>query len=300
MSLSKKKITFIINPIAGTRSKLNIPLLIESYLDPHKYTATMLYSEYAGHAGKIAALAVKENTSCVVAVGGDGTMNEVANALVNTPVRLGLIPLGSGNGLARHLGIPLEVVEAIKILNQEQEVQIDSVLLNNRHFFCTAGVGFDAHVGYLFSKQAARGLRSYVKTTLQEFMGYRPSTYLLQADGRELKRKAFVITFANAGQYGNNAFISPEASIQDGLIDICILHPFPKPMAFSMGMRLFSKRMHRSRFMEIVRAKKISVTCQPGQSLHLDGEPCPVPAQLNIEIKPKSLRVLVSDTRLPV
>jgi diacylglycerol kinase (ATP) len=295
LSAPKKQITFIINPIAGTRSKLNIPLLIETYLDPHKYIANILYSEYAGHASTLAKEAVHGAADCVVAVGGDGTMNEVANALVHTPVRLGLIPLGSGNGLARHLGIPLEVAEAIKVLNQEQEIKIDSVLLNDRHFFCTAGVGFDAHVGYLFAKQASRGLKSYVKTTLREFMGYRPHTYLLKADGKEYKRKAFVITFANAGQYGNNAYISPEASIQDGLIDVCILHPFPKSLAMSMGMRLFTKRMHRSRFMEIVRAKKISVSCQAGQGMHLDGEPCPMPAQLNMEIKPASLKVLIHD-----
>lgn len=289
-----EKIIFIVNPIAGTRRKLDVKALIELYLDKTRFSHyAVVFTEYGGHAHVLAQQAVAEAYRYVIAVGGDGTVNEVASALVGSKAALGIIPLGSGNGLARHLKIPLHPAKAIKHLSTATTRTIDSCRLNERYFFCTAGVGFDAHIGNVFAKLPTRGFKSYVKATLSEFFGYCPAEYQLQTDTGLMARKAFVITFANAAQYGNNAYIAPEADIADGLLDVCVLHPFPRTLAFMMGMRLFRGNIHQSRFMEVFKTARLVVGERSNNSVHLDGEPCEIPGKLHVEVIPQSLHVVV-------
>jgi diacylglycerol kinase (ATP) len=289
-----KEIIFIINPIAGTRSKLNLPALIKANFDTSIFgEPDIVYTEYGGHATVLAKEAVQTGYKRVIAVGGDGTVNEIASALVNTGVALGILPLGSGNGLARHLKIPLNIPRAIQLINNSKVKVVDSCRLNDKYFFCTAGVGFDAHIGTVFSTLPTRGFKSYVQATLREFFSYCPHTYHLNGAVEQISRKAFLITFANASQYGNNAYIAPQADIADGLIDVCILHPFPKFLALPIGLKLFKRNIHKSPYMETFRTKSIVLKERSTNCIHLDGEPFDLSGELEISVVPQSLRVLV-------
>lgn len=290
---TKIKIEFIINPIAGTRSKVVFKDLISKYLDSDKYTYQISYTRAGGHAFELASEAVKEGKDYVVAVGGDGTVNETASALIHQSSALGIIPVGSGNGLARHLGIPLNPVEAIKALNNVQKKLIDAGTANGKPFFCTAGIGFDAHIGRMFSLATKRGFNTYIKTVLREFLTYNSQTYQVSINNEEtITKEAFSITFANAAQFGNNAYISPEADIADGKLDLCIIEKYPKRVGLHLGLRLFNKTIHKSRFMTIKQIDKAVIKCPNAECYHLDGEFLPLKGDLNIEVVPGSLNVL--------
>lgn len=286
----KKTILFIINPISGGKSKLNFPSLVEKYLDLRLFTPTFVFTLEAGHATKIAL--DNPEMDIVVAVGGDGTINEVASALENSGQCMGIIPCGSGNGLARSIGLPMRETEAVARLNQLREVRIDSGSLNNRKFFNMAGVGFDAHISHRFATHVKRGLGGYIQTTFREINAYSPQNYTLIMDGKTYERTAFMISIANSSQYGNNAHISPFASLEDGLLDICIIKPFPMYLFPVMGYRMFSRTAHRSRFVEIIQARNIVIKRETSGVAHVDGEPLLMDAQLNIHINPLSLTVL--------
>lgn len=288
----KKHIVFVVNPRAGTRSKARIEDLLAAHLHPHSVDYyRVVHTEAQGHATEIAAQAVRDGFDCVVAVGGDGTMNETASALVGTPTALGIIPLGSGNGLARHLGIPLNTVKAIRLLNSPTERIIDSCTLNGKPFFCVAGTGFDAYIGMKFDQQATRGFQTYIRTTLQEFLTYQPERYRISVGSKVYERQAFLVSFANAGQYGNNAHISPNADIADGLVDVCLLRPFPPPMAIPMGVQLFGKSLHTSPYLKVLPVTSVVVERAEAAPVHIDGEPMLMEARLEVRVHPASLRV---------
>lgn len=288
----KKHIVFVVNPRAGTRSKAKIEDLLALHLNSHSVDYYKVsHTKAQGHATEIAAQAVKDGFDCVVAVGGDGTMNETASALVGTQTALGIIPLGSGNGLARHLGIPLGTAKAIQLLNNPVERLIDSCTLNGKPFFCTAGTGFDAYIGLKFDRQPTRGFQAYIRTTLQEFLTYQPENYRIAANGKVYERQAFLISFANAGQYGNNAYISPQADIADGLVDVCLLRPFPPPMAIPLGVQLFGRSLHTSPYLKVLPVASAIVERAAPAPVHLDGEPLLMEARLEVKVHPASLRV---------
>lgn len=285
---------FIVNPISGTRGKENIIEYIEQHLDKEKYNPFVIKTQYRGHANKLAKEYAKKGFQIVVAVGGDGTINEVASALVNKNTVLGIIPAGSGNGFSRHLGIPVDKREAFNNIISNKVKKIDVGRINGKYFFCTCGTGFDAHVGKVFDEIEGRGFLNYLKAALHEFFSYKPKKYKLKIDGVKYKEKAFLVTFANAGQYGNNAYISPKAEINDGLLDICIVHPFPKASSLILGLRLFNRTMHRSRYMKVVKGKKIKIYRKKKTIMHLDGEPVTFKNDIKIKLIPKGLKVLVS------
>lgn len=288
----KEDILFIINPISGSRSKAALPVQIKRILDSSIYNPTIEFTNYPGHATEIAKSALGNGCKFIVAAGGDGTVNEIAKVLINTDVTLGILPEGSGNGLARHMKIPMRTELALSLINQRSSVVIDSCNMNGNPFFCTSGIGFDAHIGKLFAEQVKRGFSTYVKTTLNEFAKYKPLQYNIKTPDFSVDSKAFLITFANSAQYGNNAYISPEASISDGLIDICIMSPFPKLGILSMGYKLFSKSMNRSKFLKIVRANEVVVTRESEGPVHLDGEPFEMGSELIIKVNPSSLKII--------
>ena len=186
MNENKKKIAFIINPISGTQSKEQILKWLDEKLDKERYAQEVIYTERAGHAVEIAAQKAQEDAHAVIAIGGDGTINEIARSLVHTKTALGIIPCGSGNGLARHLQIPMEPKKAIDIINDGLIDIIDYGKINDVPFFCTCGVGFDAFVSLQFSKAGRRGPLTYLEKTLLESLKYRPETYELEMDGSTL------------------------------------------------------------------------------------------------------------------
>jgi YegS/Rv2252/BmrU family lipid kinase len=222
----KKSIVFVVNPISGTQGKKAILKWIDERIDRSIYDYSIVRTEYAGHASQIAAEAVKDKADVVVAIGGDGTINEIARSLVHTDTALGIIPCGSGNGLARHLHIPMEPKAAIDIINRGEQLCIDYGKINNIPFFCTCGVGFDAFVSLKFADSGKRGLLTYLENTLHESLTYQPETYEIENEEGTVKHKAFLIACGNASQYGNNAYITPQASLMDGLMDITIMEPF--------------------------------------------------------------------------
>jgi len=293
LKVSKIKIAFIINPISGNRSKENLGTLIKENLDSEKFEHRILFTQKAGHGYQLALQMVEESIPLVIAVGGDGTVNEIARALVHTNSTLGIIPMGSGNGLARHLDIPLNPKDAIHMLNTYKCAEIDYGKANEILFFCTCGVGFDAHIGHEFSKSKTRGFGGYLKTILREFISYRPKKYKLKTKTSSIKKKAFLVSFANAAQYGNNAFIAPNADIQDGYIDVSLLEPFPAFSLPSLGIRLFGKQFDKSRFVDVMKAKKVVLKRRRSGEFHFDGEPSYLGKRIKVRVIHKGLKVAV-------
>jgi YegS/Rv2252/BmrU family lipid kinase len=290
---SKDKIAFIINPKSGTTQKCDIPQIIHQTIDKNRFDVTIQFTKCAGHATELASQFVEEGYSRVIAVGGDGTVNETAKALINKPVALGIIPCGSGNGLARFLKIPLKLKEAIELQNNAQIIDIDCGTINKEPFFCTCGVGFDAHIGNKFAQSSKRGFWTYIKETVRSFFTYVPQTYKIKVDGVKTKSQAFLITVANAGQYGNDAYIAPQADIRDGQLDVCILSPFPKHRAFGIGIRLFNRTMDHCNYVQVKKGQAINIKRKKKGEVHLDGEPAIMGKKLKIRIIERGLNVVI-------
>jgi len=279
---------FVMNLKSGTTTpakKNKIKALISKLPD-----CELIFTEYVGHATEIAQKAVAEGIQKVVAIGGDGTVNEVGKGLIGSETALGIIPIGSGNGLARHLKIPLKTEKAIQFAINQPFVEIDVCFLNEIPFFCTAGVGFDAEVANEFAKHQSRGLKTYAKMALKSFRSFKPESY--HFDNQEDKT-AFAITFANATQYGNNAMISPKSKIDDGLIEMVVLKPFPFGAAPIIGVRLFRGTLPNSRYIEMQSAEEFSLKSTKDFLIHYDGEPLQLNTnEINVTIKKQSLKVI--------
>ncbi|MGF7082419.1 diacylglycerol kinase (ATP) [Mucilaginibacter sp. UYCu711] len=285
----ERKTLFIINPISGGKKKDGVPELIGKYFDGD---STIIFTKGVSHASEVAAGAI-DNYDMIVAVGGDGTVNEIASALVGSKAVLGIVPCGSGNGLSRFLGIPMDIKQAIENLNNGTEALIDSAQVNGKAFFNMAGMGFDAHIAEVFATGKKRGFITYIKSSLQEVLNYKPQTYHIEVDDSMYERKAFMLSFANSSQYGNNAHISPKASVQDGLIDVCVIKPFPLYRFIELGIRMFTKTTNGSRYVEIIRGKHIVVKRDSAGPVHLDGEPETAGKAIEINVLPNSLKVIV-------
>lgn len=289
----KKKIAFVINPISGTQDKAQILKWLDEKIDRKRYAPEVVYTERAGHATEIAARQAEEGAYAVVAIGGDGTINEIARSLVHTRTALGIIPCGSGNGLARHLQIPMEPKRAIDIVNEGLTETIDYGKINEVPFFCTCGVGFDAFVSLKFSQAGRRGPLTYLEKTLLESLKYRPETYELEMDGSTSRYKAFLIACGNASQYGNNAYITPQATLDDGLLDVTILEPFTVLDVPSLAFQLFNKTIDQNSRIKTFRCQTLRIhRSRPGVA-HFDGDPLMMGENIDVEIVQKGLKVIV-------
>jgi len=290
---TKINILFIINPISGGRGKLRIPDFIDQYLDKEKFSPNFVFSEYVGHAGELADEAATKNFDVIVAAGGDGTINEVASKVLKHKKILGILPLGSGNGLARFLRISKNLRYALSLINNFRVDEIDTAEFNNKCFFNLAGMGFDAHLSAVFSKDKKRGLSGYVKLGFKEVFNYKPQTYLLNIDGVEYTRKAFAISIANSSQYGNDVYIAPNASVKDGLLDVCIIKPFPIIKLPLLGYIMLRGKAETSDMIEIIKGKNIKITREKAGAVHVDGEPLQMGIEINAVVNPLSLKVIV-------
>ena len=288
----KRKALFIINPISGGKKKDGVPELIKDTIDAGVMEPVIAFSDGVAHARVIASEAIGK-FDIVVAVGGDGTVNEVASAIVDTDTSLGIVPFGSGNGLSRFLGIPMDTRDAIKNLASGRTEIIDSARINGQPFFNMAGMGFDAHISEIFSHGKKRGFISYIKSSIKEVVGYQPQNYHLDIDGKKYDYKAFMLSIANSSQYGNNVHISPKASLQDGFLDVCVIKPFPLWRFPEMSMRMLIKATESSKYVEIIRGKQILIKREHTGPIHLDGEPQVAGTGIDITILPKSLKVIV-------
>lgn len=287
-----KKILFIVNPISGVGRQKLIERLIDKKLDKTIYDFELAYTKASKHAIELSTDGAKRNFDVIVAVGGDGSVNEVGRSLIATKTALAILPTGSGNGLARHLKIPMNLEKAMERINKGNTIAIDTVKINNEYYLGMAGVGFDAHMGWEFARFGKRGFSSYIKVFLREYPKYKCQNYELTLDGKKINRNALLISFANGSQYGNNATIAPEADLTDGMIDVCILREFHLGHALFLARKLFNKKMHTSKFVETIRAKEITVK-QNAETAHIDGEPVLLGKEVVLRIDPLSLRVIV-------
>jgi diacylglycerol kinase (ATP) len=291
--LSRSNILFIINPISGGRDKLKIPELIDSRIDRSKFTPTFSFTEYVGHASEITGEASGKNFDVIVAVGGDGTINEIAGKVMHDNKVLGIIPFGSGNGLARFLKIPMDTLKAIDVINKGKAQLIDTGTFNDRHFFNMAGLGFDAHISSVFAGNKSRGFSGYIKLGLKEGLNYKARTYQLDIDGVKYVRTGFLISIANSSQYGNNVHIAPEASLTDGLLDVCIVKEFPIYKLPVLGYEMVRGLTHRSDLVEIIKGRKIKISRDEEGPIHIDGEPFFMGKEIEISVQPLSLNIII-------
>ena len=289
--MKKKQIAFVINPVAGGKKKENILKIIYNNLSADTAYDIFMWEE-KNNFGEIQKQITSGKYDVVVAVGGDGTVNEVAKNLIGTNIVLGIIPRGSGNGLARTLGIPQETRMAVQRLESGTVRTIDNGTINGRNFFCTSGIGFDAHIGKLFATSKKRGLSSYFKITTRELFNYKAKTYSITANNETLLTKAFLITFANAGQYGNDFYIAPEAKLDDGLLHVAILRPFSVLSVFPLLVKILGKKAHQSKNIKTFTTNEIIISGLPKVDIHFDGEPGTAENEISVKINSASLKVI--------
>mgnify|MGYP003531738436 FL=1 len=290
----KKKIVFILNPISGTHNKVVIPQMIASRLDKDKFDYQVKLTEYAGHAADIAKQCAKDNIDIVVAVGGDGTVNEVARSLTHTNTALAIIPCGSGNGLARHLCIPIDIKKSIDIINQCNIEELDYGIINDLPFFCTCGMGFDAFISLKFAESGKRGPITYVENVLKEGLKYKPETYEVIDETGAKKYNAFLIACANASQYGNNAYIAPHASMSDGLLDVIIMEPFTAFDAPQISFDMFNKTLDKNSKIKTFKTKSIRIHRNGPGAIHFDGDPIMTGEDIDVRIENRGIKIVTN------
>lgn len=301
------KISIIVNPVSGTNSARNRAKRIVKELEEH-FGITAQYTKYAGHAVELTKDAVNSGCEILVAVGGDGTVNEIASALIGTETALIIVGTGSGNGLARDLGMfGLSAKQVTQRIEKNTPYRIDSGVADGKAFFCTCGTGFDALIGHLFAQTKVRGFLTYIKLSLKAYFNYKPQTYTLKTDKGETTHEAFVLNIANNKQFGNNAYIAPMANLQDGLFTVTIIKPFKWYHVPYMAYSLFFKKMHTNKFVETfdcgdctlvlpnsdTEPVEAPITDRTKSYLHIDGEPISQSNNnIEIRIQPGSLKVL--------
>ena len=294
MNERKRRIAFIVNPISGTQSKKDMPEVIEAVLDKDQFESRIIFTEYAGHAAEIAKACAAEQTDIVAAVGGDGTVNEVARSLVHTETALAIVPCGSGNGLARHLCLPIDTRKSLEIINQCRIESFDYGIINGLPFFCTCGMGFDAFISLKFAEAGKRGPITYVENVLREGLKYKPEVYEVTDDSGTHHYKAFLIACANASQYGNNAYIAPGATMKDGEMDVIIMEPFNALDAPQIAADLFMKTLGNNSKIKTFRTKHLEIHRATPGAIHYDGDPIMTDPDIDIHIEHLGIKIVTN------
>ncbi|MBO5920430.1 MAG: YegS/Rv2252/BmrU family lipid kinase [Bacteroidales bacterium] len=289
-----KKVAFILNPISGTgRKKVILDYIQKEAAFYPDYQIEFYSTKCVGDACVAARGFVEKEYDIVVAIGGDGTVNEVAEGLIGSNAQLGIIPVGSGNGLARHLNIPLNYQRAVDAIFNGRPQFIDAGKINGKVFFCTAGIGFDAVVGEKFNSSGSRGLMTYVEFCTKEYVKYRPEKYMIAMNGSRFETKAFLITFANSSQWGNNAFIAPDANISDGMMDIVVWKEAPRATMPLLTAELFLKTLKYSQFVDTYRCKELLIIREKEGLVQFDGESVMMGNELSLSVLHKAVQVIV-------
>jgi diacylglycerol kinase (ATP) len=295
-------ITLIINPISGNAHWGAIADRVDvarAALAGCGDEARVVVSERRGHVRELAAAAVRSGSRLVMVWGGDGSMNEAASALLGTDVPLGLIPAGSGNGLARELGTPLQPAAAIATALKGKRRAIDAGELGGRPFFNVAGVGFDAHIASCFDRAPRRGLATYVRVSARELLTYRAASYRIEcgdpegAPNHTAPRRALLVTIANSPQFGNGAKIAPLARVDDGRLDLVVYEEVSRLATVRALPRLFAGGIERVRGISTRQIERASIESDAPMSFHVDGEPVEGGRVLGVRVLPKALSVIV-------
>jgi len=288
----KERIWFIINPISGGRKKSELPDSIELYLDHNRFEYELHYTEYKGHAVSLANDAVSRGIDVVCAVGGDGSVHEVGTALIGSNVRLAIIPYGSGNGLARHMKIPLKLKDAILCINNNHSIAMDTLKVNNKPFLGFGGYGFDAFIAEKFQSSKKRGFLTYVKLVLKEAFRYNPINVSIDANGQVRKLPVFLCSIANTSEFGNGFVVSPKSDATDGQFEVVIVKPFRIWNTPSMLFKFFTGKTDYSGLTEVIKTNQATLVL-PHSYGQIDGEPITSGQKVVVSMVPKSLRIIV-------
>ena len=290
----KRKIRFIINPVAGTRKKHRIPDRIERHLNQHLYEYDITYTQGRGHATELAAQAAREGVDVVAIAGGDGSVNETAIGLLDTQTALAILPLGSGNGLARHLGYSPWVISTLQVINACHIVDMDVGKVNDKYFFSLIGIGFDAFVAKIFDREKTRGLATYALASAMGLMRFKDFEYELESPSKKLSGKAFMINVCNANQYGYNFRIAPQAIINDGQFDVVLTRDFPRWRAPKLIYDLSVENHLAEEYTHSFQASSIRIVTPERMYLQIDGETQHKAREFQINLEAGRLRVLVN------
>lgn len=294
MSIDFKSIRFIINPVSGRNKNTDLEPIIKATCKLHGVKPEIIYTERVGHASQLSREAVENGTEIIVAVGGDGTINEVAGEMIGSKSVLGIIPSGSGNGLARHLGISRNKQKALQFISNGNITKIDTGTINGKNFISIAGLGFDALVANLFAESKSRGFFTYFKIVAEKYATYRPKKYIIEINKEtRITTRALFLSFANSNQFGYNTAISPYAKLNDGKIDLCIVK---KPLIIELPLianLLLLKKVHLSPHVNIMPLSNFTVYQTKKRWVNIDGEAIKLGKKLHVKVNPLSLNVLI-------
>ncbi|MBT9392396.1 diacylglycerol kinase family lipid kinase [Hymenobacter sp. NST-14] len=289
------RLLFVLNPISGDIDKAALQTTIRQYCAERGRTASFFFTTGEQDLARLRAQVAAHPPDAVFAAGGDGTVSLVAEALSGTACPLGILPLGSGNGLAKDLGIPLVPEQALRLSWEHQIRRLDTLRVGGRFAAHLADMGFNARVVSRFNAGKVRGPAAYVRIATQEYAAYEPATYHIETDRETWTGPAFMLTMANANTFGSNVVINPDSKLDDGQFEICLIAPFPNAAAPGLLFRLYTSTFDASDYTHRLRCHwaRIKVAGADQVLVQLDGEPCYLPAPVAVEIRPGTLRVLV-------
>jgi len=288
-----KSALFIINKFSGGGYRPEVEGRIIELCEKLNIESTIEFTQSPGHATELAKSAVDQKMDYAFAVGGDGTVNEVAKGLLGSQVAMGILPKGSGNGLARHLGLHMSFKKSLDIIPFHGEKMIDTLSVNGKLSVNVSGIGFDGHVAGLFANKAKRGLMGYAKLVLKEFISFKSFESKIGINGNFFQSKSFIIALANSSQFGNNARVAPQASVCDNLMDVCFIQKVPMLHAIGFAGKMFSGNLNSSRFVEIIKTNRVTIDIDQSIAYHIDGEAMDATDKFIVELKPASLKILV-------
>lgn len=291
--MNKKHLVFIINPRSGVDRQKAIQDAIDTTLDQQLYSYEIQYTQYAKHGTVLAKEASAKGAYAVVAVGGDGSVNDIVAGLLDTDTCLAIIPKGSGNGMARTMGIPLKEQEAIAVINKGNEIKMDIGYANERPFISNAGVAFDALISRKFAKSVRRGFAMYSWLVTKYLWVYKAWKWDIEIDGKQIQEKAFIITVANGKQFGYNFQIAPDANWTDGLFDVVIIRNFPRILGGLIAFRAMNGSILKSPYVKHYRAKEVVVSHPQLRLMQTDGDAHECENKIRFTIKKGLQKVIV-------
>jgi len=297
-ALQKRKVRFIVNPFSGVSDKLDFSDLVKHNLDLSKNEYDIHFTKDRGHGRELSLTAIADKVDLVVAVGGDGTVNEVAAPLIHSKTMFGVLPGGSGNGFAMHTGLGRNMAQAIKILDTGKPIIIDTCSLNEKFYINIAGVGFDASIAYFTRNKKERGFQAYFKSAMREALKYKNLAYRISFDGKVIEEKFLSVIVANASMFGYNFTVAPFANLQDGLLDIVMINDASKTRYISSVWRFLNKSLHKSPIVDIYTATSVTIESDEEMHFHIDGEGFIHDGKINFTIVPKSLKIIAPNKDL--
>lgn len=293
MTPAKKQLVFLVNPRSGVQRNKALAAVIDKALDQQTFSYDIRETKYPQHGTTLARTAAAAGAYGVIAVGGDGSVNDVATGLFETKTVLGILPMGSGNGMARTLGISLNLTKAIELINQNNILPIDAGFANEKLFVSNAGIGFDALISKVFAKSKKRGFANYARLSGKHYFKYKPSLYAITADGTSWEEEAFFINVANGRQFGYNFQVAPQASYSDGLLDLVIVRPFPKWKGFGIAIRGFRGALLKSPYVRHLQCRSVQISSKDEILLQADGDALPSPNSVSFRVAPAALNVFL-------